>query len=116
MYQDLMGRDKKVFWNRRGSVIKAHMLLLAHLERLGEDVPPALQVRGGCVVWVGGGRGEGRALCWLVARGGVLLGRQVRGWECWEQKAGAPLTQPTLPPTHPPGGPQVCASKVPPAG
>ncbi|GBF89855.1 hypothetical protein Rsub_02559 [Raphidocelis subcapitata] len=42
-YSDLMGRDKKAFWQRRGSIIKAHMLLLAHLERLGEEVPDALQ-------------------------------------------------------------------------
>jgi hypothetical protein len=44
-YPEVMGRDKKAFWNRRGSVIKAHMLLLAHLERMGEEVPAQLQVR-----------------------------------------------------------------------
>ncbi len=62
-----MGRDKKAFWNRRGSVIKAHLLLLAHLERLGDEVPAALQVGLfgevvlcgcsvlSCVYWGGGG-------------------------------------------------------------
>jgi hypothetical protein len=28
---------------RQAGVVKAHMLLLAHLERLGSQVPPALQ-------------------------------------------------------------------------
>lgn len=43
VHSDVMGRDKKAFWQRRASVIKAHMLLLAHLERLGPEVPPQLQ-------------------------------------------------------------------------
>eukprot|EP00873_Tetraselmis_striata_P025823 jgi/Tetstr1/446087/TSEL_033688.t1 len=34
---------KKDFWKRKSSIIKAHMLLLAHLERAGEEVPPALE-------------------------------------------------------------------------
>lgn len=49
-----MGRDKKAFWQRRASVIKAHMLLLAHLERMGPEVPTQLQVRRGCSPACGG--------------------------------------------------------------
>lgn len=45
-YQDVMGRDKKAFWQRKASAVKAHMLLFAHLERMGDDVPAILQVRG----------------------------------------------------------------------
>jgi hypothetical protein len=44
-----MSRDKKAFWQRKASVVKAHMLLLAHLERFGDSVgrtpaapPPSL--------------------------------------------------------------------------
>lgn len=52
-YSDIMGRDKKAFWNRRGNVVKAHMLLLAHLERMGDDVPALLQVSSHsvCLFW-----------------------------------------------------------------
>jgi hypothetical protein len=32
-----------VLWLLQAGVVKAHMLLLAHLERLGNQVPPALQ-------------------------------------------------------------------------
>jgi len=42
-YQDVMAKDKKGFWQRKASVVKAHMLLLAHLERLNDDVPNPLQ-------------------------------------------------------------------------
>ena len=34
-------RDKKQFWNRKVSCLKAHMLLLGHLSR--DEVPPALK-------------------------------------------------------------------------
>lgn len=40
---DVVGRDKKAFWQRRASVVKAHLLLLAHLERMGPEVPAPLQ-------------------------------------------------------------------------
>ncbi|WIA39826.1 hypothetical protein OEZ86_013276 [Tetradesmus obliquus] len=42
-YGELMARSNKAFWQRKAGVVKAHMLLLAHLERLGSQVPPALQ-------------------------------------------------------------------------
>eukprot|EP00878_Enallax_costatus_P024760 GHUV01026445.1.p1 GENE.GHUV01026445.1~~GHUV01026445.1.p1 ORF type:complete len:636 (+),score=256.18 GHUV01026445.1:447-2354(+) len=42
-YSELMSKTNKTFWQRKASVVKAHMLLLAHLERMGDDVPAALQ-------------------------------------------------------------------------
>eukprot|EP00879_Flechtneria_rotunda_P003234 GHRR01003457.1.p1 GENE.GHRR01003457.1~~GHRR01003457.1.p1 ORF type:complete len:707 (+),score=247.45 GHRR01003457.1:307-2427(+) len=42
-YPDLMSRSNKMFWQRKAGVVKAHMLLLAHLERLGPEVPAQLQ-------------------------------------------------------------------------
>ncbi|GIL50242.1 hypothetical protein Vafri_6471 [Volvox africanus] len=36
-------KDKNAFWKRRASVLKAHMLLLAHLDREHDNIPPSLQ-------------------------------------------------------------------------
>ncbi|KAG2441769.1 hypothetical protein HXX76_003382 [Chlamydomonas incerta] len=36
-------KDKPTFWKRRASVLKAHMLLLAHLDREHENIPATLQ-------------------------------------------------------------------------
>eukprot|EP00197_Chlamydomonas_leiostraca_P010453 CAMPEP_0202862194 /NCGR_PEP_ID=MMETSP1391-20130828/3321_1 /ASSEMBLY_ACC=CAM_ASM_000867 /TAXON_ID=1034604 /ORGANISM="Chlamydomonas leiostraca, Strain SAG 11-49" /LENGTH=714 /DNA_ID=CAMNT_0049541695 /DNA_START=168 /DNA_END=2313 /DNA_ORIENTATION=+ len=40
-YPDL--KDKAPFWKRKASVLKAHMLVLSHLEREGDSIPQALQ-------------------------------------------------------------------------
>ncbi|KAF8055125.1 ERDJ2A [Scenedesmus sp. PABB004] len=42
-YPDLLALNNKTFWQRKAGVVKAHLLLLAHLERMGDDVPPQLQ-------------------------------------------------------------------------
>ncbi|KXZ42319.1 hypothetical protein GPECTOR_162g134 [Gonium pectorale] len=36
-------KDKNTFWKRRASVLKAHMLLLAHLDREHDSIPASLQ-------------------------------------------------------------------------
>ncbi|KAG2485811.1 hypothetical protein HYH03_015521 [Edaphochlamys debaryana] len=36
-------KDKNTFWKRKASVLKAHMLLLAHMEREQEHIPATLQ-------------------------------------------------------------------------
>ncbi|KAF5837295.1 Sec63 Brl domain-containing protein [Dunaliella salina] len=36
-------KEKKMFWMRKASILKVHMLLLAYLEREGSDVPAVLQ-------------------------------------------------------------------------
>uniref|UniRef100_A0A7S3R9Y3 J domain-containing protein n=1 Tax=Dunaliella tertiolecta TaxID=3047 RepID=A0A7S3R9Y3_DUNTE len=36
-------KEKKMFWMRKASILKVHMLLLAYLEREGTDVPAVLQ-------------------------------------------------------------------------
>ncbi|EFJ44468.1 molecular chaperone [Volvox carteri f. nagariensis] len=36
-------KDKNTFWKRKASVLKAHMLLLAHLDREHDSIPPSLQ-------------------------------------------------------------------------
>ncbi|KAG2451784.1 hypothetical protein HYH02_003562 [Chlamydomonas schloesseri] len=36
-------KDKPTFWKRRASVLKAHMLLLAHLDREHDNIPASLQ-------------------------------------------------------------------------
>ncbi len=41
-YPDLMNRSNKAFWYRKGSVVKTHMILLAHLERMSSSIPRAL--------------------------------------------------------------------------
>ncbi|GLC39388.1 hypothetical protein PLESTM_000891300 [Pleodorina starrii] len=37
-------KDKNTFWKRKASVLKAHMLLLAHLDREHDNIPPPLQI------------------------------------------------------------------------
>jgi translocation protein SEC63 len=42
-YPDILSRSNKTFWQRKASILKVHMLMLAHLERLGDEVPTQLQ-------------------------------------------------------------------------
>jgi hypothetical protein len=84
-YPEVMAKDKKAFWERKASVVKAHMLLLAHLERLDDAVPAALQVGvvGVCVReegWGGGGDSQEQDMmpCRLLWAKGV--GREERGF------------------------------------